>query len=87
MFKHDEAIPVEFAVAFWAVLHNRASAECWECLRNYHREQALEWAESILRMNRWEINRHLGWFKRELRNPGTEDTRKELLRTQQFPAS
>jgi len=68
-FEHPASIPVDFALAIHAVLHNTAKADDWELIDEYRGKDkdVVSWFRQILKANGMvRIDQEVAWFTREL---------------------
>jgi hypothetical protein len=73
-FEHPAAVPVPFALAVWAILHEAGTradrAAAWEELDKHPRAVALGWIRDVLIANRAaRLEAEMAWFGRELTGP------------------
>ena len=70
MFIHDAKIPLSFAMAVYAILHNMAAVTHWREI-DQHLDPALAWIQSIYLDNGkpWTLDELNWWCQQLLHNP------------------
>ena len=66
-FHCPSAVPLRFALAVWAVMHNEARPSDWQEIDRVPPAQALAWVEAVLRANGCgRVEEELAWWAAEL---------------------
>jgi hypothetical protein len=68
MFQHPAEVPVKIALAVYKIMHNQASADEWELLDKFPRNQVMEWVEKVLVANGVDnVEEEMKWWGSQLR--------------------
>lgn len=68
-FHHQGNIPVKFAMAVYAIMHNQADVEEWELIDQYRiqNQPVFEWIKSILTDNATpDVDQEMRWWASQL---------------------
>ena len=69
MFQHSLFVPVDFALAIYNIMHNKAILDDWDIITRYKEERYLiyVWIKDILETNKVEnVEKEVNWFKKQI---------------------